>query len=337
MAGEGATSDRTHAIRHRADEAWFALRRSGQEFVDDDCADKAAALTYYGVLSLFPAIIAMLSLIGLIGDGPATAQSLLDLVEQVGAESAVGTVEGPITTLAEARRAAGFALALGLLTALWSASAYVGAFGRALNQIYGVDEGRPFWKLRPYQALVTAAVLVLVAGVALGLVVSGSVADAIGEAVGLGSSGVAIWRILKWPVVLGAVTLTVCVLYYATPNVKLPRWRWIAAGASVAVAGWVVASVLLATYVGNFASYNKVYGSLAGVVVLLLWVWISNLALLYGAELNAELERVRELRTGAPAEKRLQLELRDATGIEKARRRQTDDRRQARRLRKARP
>jgi membrane protein len=317
----------------RYGEAWFVLRRSGQEFVDDECPDKAAALTYYGVLALFPAIIAMLSLIGLVGDGPTTVKSLLDLVDQVGADSAVGTVEGPVTTIAEARQAAGFALVLGLLTALWTASGYVGAFGRALNQIYGVDEGRPFWKLRPYQALVTAAVLVLAAAVALGLVVSGSVADALGEALGMGSSALVVWRVVKWPAVLAAVALTVCVLYFATPNVKLPRARWIAAGAGVAVVGWVVASALLAVYVANFASYNKVYGSLAGVAVLLLWVWVSNMALLYGAELNAELERLRELRTGQPAEKRLQLELRDASGIEKSRRRQTDDQRQARALR----
>jgi membrane protein len=314
-------------------EIWFVLRRSGQEFVDDDCPDKAAALTYYGVLSIFPAMIAMLSLIGLVGDGPATVKSLLDLLQQVGADSAVSTVEGPVTTLAEARQVAGLALVLGLLTALWTASGYVGAFGRALNQIYGVGEGRPFWRLRPYLALVTASLLVLATLVAVGLVVSGSVADALGQAIGLGDAGLVAWRILKWPVVLVVVSLAVCLLYYATPNVKLPRLRWIGPGGLVAVLGWVAASALFAVYVSNFASYNRVYGSLAGMVVLLLWLWITNMALLYGAELNAELERVRELRNGRPAEKALQLELRDDTGIEKARRRQQQDARRAREIR----
>ena len=321
-------------VRDVADEAWFALRRSGQEFMDDDCPDKAAALTYYGVLSLFPALIAMLSLIGLVGDGPATVRSLLDLVRQVGADSAVRTVEGPVTTVAEARQVAGLALAFGLLTALWTASGYVGAFGRALNKIYGVEEGRPFWRLRPYLALVTAAVLVLAALVAVGLVVSGPVAEGLGEALGLGTAGLAVWRAVKWPVVLVVVALTVCLLYYATPNVRLPRLRWIAAGATVAVVGWLLCSLLFAVYVSNFGSYNRVYGSLAGMVVLLLWLWVTNMALLYGAEVNAEVERLRQLRMGKPAEKALQLDLRDDTGIAKARRRQAADRRVARRIRR---
>ena len=327
---------RTARTNSALSDLWFVLRRSGQEFVDDDCPDKAAALTYYGVLSIFPALIAMLSLVGLVGDGPATVRSLLDLLQQVGADSAVSTVEGPVTTLAEARQVAGFALVFGLLTALWTASGYVGAFGRALNEIYGVEEGRPFWRLRPYLALVTAALLVLATFVALGLVVSGSLATALGEVVGLGDAALTTWRILKWPTVLVIVALTVCLLYYATPNVKLPRLRWIGAGGLVAVLGWVVASALFAVYVSNFASYNRVYGSLAGMAVLLLWLWITNMALLYGAELNAELERLRELRNGRPAEKALQLELRDETGIEKARRREEQDRRQARQIRERR-
>jgi membrane protein len=239
-----------------------------------------------------------------------------------------------VTTVAEARRVAGLALAFGLLTALWTASGYVGAFGRALNQIYGVEEGRPFWRLRPYQALVTAAVLVLAALVAVGLVVSGPVAEGLGEALGLGTAGLAVWRVVKWPVVLVVVALTVCLLYYATPNVRLPRLRWIAAGAMVAVVGWLLCSLLFAVYVSNFGSYNRVYGSLAGMVVLLLWLWITNMALLYGAEVNAEVERLRQLRAGQPAEKALQLELRDDTGIAKAQRRQAEDRLEARRIRR---
>jgi membrane protein len=212
---------------------------------------------------------------------------------------------------------AGFALVIGILTALWSASGYVGAFGRAMNRIYEVDEGRPVWKLRPLQLVLTFAALLGAALVAFMLAVSGPVAEAMGNAIGLGEAAVTIWSIGRWPVILLLVIIAVAVLYYVTPNVQQPKFRWISLGAGLAIVAWILASVIFGIYVSNFSSYNKTYGTLAGVIVFLLWLWITNLALLFGAELDAELERGRQLQAGLPAERELQLPPRDTRVIEK--------------------
>jgi membrane protein len=221
-------------------------------------------------------------------------------------------------------------------TGLRSASGYVGSFGRALNRMYEVREGRPFWKLRPVMLAVTVLAVVLVALVALALVLTGPVARAVGNAMGLGSGAVLVWNIAKWPVILLVVALVVAILYYATPNVRQPRFRWISVGAVVAIVVWILASAAFGLYVATFASYDKTYGSLAGVVVFLLWLWITNLALLFGAELDSELERGRELQSGLPAEHVLQLPPRDTTTSDKARAREEEDARRGRRLRETR-
>lgn len=213
--------------------------------------------------------------------------------------------------------AAGFAVVLGLLGALWSASGYVGAFGRAMNRIYEIDEGRPFYKLRPVMLLITLLAVILAALVALALVVSGPVARAVGAAIGLGDTAVTIWNIIKWPVMLAVVVIVVAILYYATPNIKQPKFRWISIGAGIAVLVWIVASVGFGFYVAHFSSYNKTYGSLAGVIVFLLWLWITNLALLFGAEVDSEIERGRQLQAGIEAEEVLQLPARDTKASDK--------------------
>ncbi|MDF2830375.1 MAG: putative ribonuclease, partial [Mycobacterium sp.] len=190
-------------------------------------------------------------------------------------------------------------------------------FGRAMNRMYEIEEGRPFWKLRPLQLVLTFGGLVLAALVAFMLAVSGPVAKSIGSAIGIGDAGLTVWNIAKWPLMLIAVVLAVAILYYATPNVKQPKFRWISIGAGLAIITWIVASVGFAIYVSNFSSYNKTYGALAGVIVFLLWLWITNLALLFGAELDAELERGRQLQAGLPAERELQLPPRDTRVIDK--------------------
>ncbi len=225
-------------------------------------------------------------------------------------------VRGPLQSISRST-GAGLTLVLGLLTALWSASGYVGAFGRAMNRIYEIGEGRPFWKLRPLQVVITLIAVVLVALVALSLVVTGPLAQAVGSAIGLGSTAVTVWNIAKWPVLVAVVVLIVAILYYATPNVKQPRFRWISTGAAVAILVWVVASAAFGFYVANFSSYNKTYGTLAGVIVFLLWLWITNLALLFGAEVDAEMERARQLQGGIAAEDELQLPARDEKGLHK--------------------
>ncbi|MDQ1629481.1 MAG: rane protein [Actinomycetota bacterium] len=290
---------------------WGVLKRTVTEFKDDNCTDWAAALTYYGVLAMFPALIAMTSLIGLVGDPKKTTDALLKIVDSLGPSSAVKTFANPVQQIAQ-NHSAGFALILGLAAALWSASGYVGAFSRAANAIYEVEEGRPFYKLRPVQLLVTLICIILIALVALALVVTGPVAQAVGDAVGLGGSIVTVWDIAKWPVMAVVISLIFSLLYYATPNVKQPKFRWFTMGGFLALVVWIVASAGFAFYVANFSSYNKTYGALGAVVVFLVWLWISNVAVLFGAEFNAELERGRELQAGmGEAEETIQLPPRD--------------------------
>jgi membrane protein len=292
---------------------WATLKRAVSEFREDNLTDWAAALTYYALLSLFPALIAMVSLLGLFGDPRTTTSSLTQIITSIGPESAAQTFEGPIQSVVSNQRAAGFAFVLGLLVALWSASGYIGAFVRASNVIYETEEGRPFWKLRPLQLAVTLVMVVAVALLALGLVLTGPIVAAVAEPVGLGSTAVDIWSIAKWPVMVAIFVLMVDLLYYASPNAKLRGFRWVTTGCLVAMAVWAVASAAFAFYVSNFGSYDKTYGTLGGLIALLVWLWISNLAILFGHQLNAERERSAEIGEGTPrAESEIQLEPRSA-------------------------
>jgi membrane protein len=291
---------------------WPTLKRTLTEFQEDNLSDWAAALTYYGLLSLFPALIAMVSLIGIFGDPKTTTQKLTEIITEIGPSSAAETFEGPIKSIVENRSAAGFAFVFGLAAALWSASAYVGAFTRASNVIYETPEGRPFWKLRPLQIAVTLAMIVMMALLAVGLVLTGPVVSAIADPVGLSGTVVDVWNIAKWPVMAAIFILMVDVLYYTTPNVKLRGFKWVTPGAIVAIVVWAIASALFALYIANFSSYDKTYGTLAGLVALLLWFWITNLAILFGHQMNAERERSAEIDEGHPrAEKEIQLEPRE--------------------------
>jgi membrane protein len=296
----------------------YVLRTTARQFARDQCTDVAAALTYYAVLSLFPALLVMVSLLGVFGQGKRTTEAVLRIVGDLGPSSVVDSLSAPVAQLVNSP-SAGLALAAGVLGALWSASGYVGAFGRALNRIYGIEEGRPVWKLRPLQLVLTLLGLTLAAAVAFMLAVSGPVAKAIGDAVNAGHVALTMWNITRWPVILLFVMMAVAILYYATPNVRQPRFRWISVGAAAAILVWIAASALFAVYVDNFSSYDKTYGTLAGGIVFLLWLWLTNLALLFGAELDAELERGRELQAGLPAERELQLPPRDTRGIDKNR------------------
>jgi membrane protein len=316
--------------------SWFyVLRKTAREFSEDQCTDLAAALTYYSILALFPAALAVLSLVGLVGDSAKTVDTLLQILRDVGASGAADTMEPTLKELSQSQ-SSGFGLIFGLAAALWSASAYVNAFSRGMNRIYEIDEGRPIWKLRPIMLLLTLVTVVLAALVALALVLTGPAAQAVGDAVGLGGTAVTVWNIAKWPVMLLVVVLIVALLYYVTPNVKQPRLRWISIGAVVAILTWIVASLLFGFYVANFSNYNKTYGSLAGVIVFLLWLWITNLALLFGGELDAELERGRELQAGLPAEEEIQLPPRDTTKIDKSRKKAEKDVARGRELRRSR-
>jgi membrane protein len=291
---------------------WPTLKRTAGEFQEDNLTDWAATLTYYGLLALFPALIVMVSVVGLVADPQSTTNTLTDIVNRIGPDSAAQTFAGPIKQVTESRSTAGFALIASTLVALWSASGYLGAFIRASNVIYETREGRPFWKLRPLQLVLTLAVVLLLAVMALGLVLTGPIVSDVAEPIGISSTAVSIWSYAKWLLIVLLFVLIVGLIYYASPNVKQRGFKWITPGGIVALVVWLVASAGFAIYVSQFSSYNKVYGSLAGVVVILIWMWITNLAILFGHELNAERERDVQLEEGIPgAERELQLEPRD--------------------------
>ncbi len=309
----------------------YVLKKTVREFGDDQCQDIAAGLTYYYVLSLFPALIAVFSLLGVVGQGKEAATAVLDIVTQVAPDAAEG-LQGPIEDLASSQ-AAGFALISGIVLAIWTASGYVGAFSRAMNRVWEIDEGRPIWKLKPAQLAVTLLAIVLVVVALVLLVISGPVAEAVGQALGIGEIGLIIWQIARWPILAFIVVFFVAVLYYFTPNAKQPKFRWVSTGAIIAIVVLGIASLGFGIYVANFSNYDRTYGSLAGVIIFLLWVWIANLALLFGAEFDAELERGRQLQGGLEAEERIQLPPRDTKKIDKKAEREEKEIAEARAIR----
>ncbi|MEF2978491.1 YihY/virulence factor BrkB family protein [Subtercola sp. YIM 133946] len=302
----------------------YVFRKTLREFGSDQCTDIAASLTYYAVLSIFPALLALVSILGVIGQGKQAIDSLLGTLGTVAPASTLDTIRGPLEQFASSP-AAGFALVSGIVIAIWSASGYVTAFSRGMNRIYEIQEGRPFWKLKPVQLLVTVIAIVLIAVIAIILIVSGPITDSVGSALGLDDVAKVVWSIVKWPLLAAAVVLIIAILYYATPNAKQPKFRWMSMGALLALIVLVVASAAFAFYVTTFANYSKNYGSLAGVIVFLLWLWIANMALLFGAEFDAELERGRQLQAGIAAEETLQLPPRDTRKSDKAEKKERED------------
>ena len=291
-------------------ESWTAaLKRTWSEFREDNMSDWAAALTYYSVLAIFPALLAVVSVLGLIG--PSATQPLIDNINTLAPGPAKDLLVSSIRNIQHSSGAAGVLFVVSIALAIWSASGYVAAFMRASNVIYDVGEGRPIWKTLPTRVLTTLALLVMLALVAVGVTVTGSVASSVGQSLGVGDTAVTVWGVAKWPVVVLVVMAMFGLLYWAAPNVKHPRFRWVTPGSIAGVVLWIVASVLFAVYVGNFSSYNKTYGALGGVIVFLIWLWISNIALLLGAELNAETERGRQIEAGHPEDREPFLEPRD--------------------------
>jgi membrane protein len=293
-------------VRH----LWPVLKRTVKEFREDDLSDWAAALTYYAVLAIFPALIVLVSILGLVGES--ATQPLLDELGTVAPGPAKEIFTNAIENLQGSQGTAGVVFAIGLLAALWSASGYVAAFMRASNAIYDIEEGRPIWKTLPVRVGLTLALMLLLAISAIAVVVTGGLAEAVGNVIGLGDTAVTVWDIAKWPVLLLVVSFMFALLYWAAPNVKQPGFRWISPGGLLAVVGWLLASAAFAFYVSSFGSYNKTYGALGGVIVFLVWLWLSNVMILLGAEFNAELERERAIEDGMrPEDKEPFMEPRD--------------------------
>jgi membrane protein len=280
---------------------WAVLKRTVREFGKDNLSDWAAALTYYSVLSLFPAVIVLMAALGLLG--PSATQTLIDNINALVPGQDRDVLVTAIKELQHSQGLAGPLAIIGLAGALWSASEYIGAFMRASNAIYEVPEGRPVWKTVPLRVGLTLGVVVLLAFCAVGVVATGAVAERAGQMLGIGSTGVLVWDIAKWPVLAALVSLTFALLYWAAPNVKHPGFRWLTPGGVLAVVVWALASAGFAFYVANFGSYNKIYGSLGGLIGFLVWLWISNIAILLGAELDAELARGQRIEVGQPAER----------------------------------
>jgi membrane protein len=299
-------------------ESWLAvLKRSGKQFSQDNITDWAAALTYYGVLSIFPGLLVLISALRL------TGQQTTDKVVKNVAGLAPGAVrdllEGAVDNLQKGQQGtAGLVAIIGVLAALWSASGYIGAFMRASNAIYDVPEGRPVWKTIPIRLGVTIVTGILVAASALMVVFTGGLARSIGNLIGLGGGFVTVWDIVKWPILALMVSLLFAILYWASPNAKHGGFRWVSPGGILAVVIWLIASGLFAFYVANFGSYNKTYGSLAAVIIFLVWLWISNIAILLGAEFDAEMQRSRAIQAGHPSDEEPYVELRDTRKIDKA-------------------
>ncbi|TDC38717.1 YihY/virulence factor BrkB family protein [Micromonospora sp. KC213] len=314
-----ATDDRPDGPTDLPGRGWVAaLRRTIREFRDDSLVDWAAALTYYGVLSIFPGVLVLISLLGLLGERATTG--VRDTVNQAVPQADIRRIiEGAIDQAGASGGLASLAAIVGLLAAFWSASGYIAAFMRASNAIYDVPEGRPIWKTLPIRLGVTAVIGVLLLASAVIVVFTGGFAEQVGSAVGVGSTAVAVWNIAKWPVLLVLVSLIFAILYWASPNARHGGFRWVSPGGVLAVLIWLVISGLFGLYVSNFGSYNKTYGALAGVIIFLVWLWLSNIAILLGAEFDAELERSRAISAGHPPQEEPYVELRDDRKLRKKR------------------
>ena len=296
--------------------SWFGvLKRTITEFKADNLTDSAAALTYYGVLAIFPALIALVSVLGLIGHS--AIQPLITNLDKLAPSSARQIFTSAIQNIEHSRGAAGVLFIVGIAAAVWSASGYISAFMRASNAIYDIEEGRPFFITIPVRLAVTVVLLALLAISAIAVVITGGLTAKVGQAIGLGNTGQTVFDIAKWPIILLVVSFMFSLLYFASPNVKHPGFRWLSPGGVFAVAVWVIASAAFALYVANFSSYNKTYGALASVIIFLVWLWISNIAVLLGAEWNAELERARQIEAGHPPDREPFVEPRKAPKSER--------------------
>ncbi|MEE1757413.1 YihY/virulence factor BrkB family protein [Streptomyces sp. SP18CS02] len=307
-----------------------ALRRTGKEFMEDELPDRAAGLTYYSVLSIFPALLVLVSMLGVVGRS--ATRAVLDNLQQLTPGPARDILGDAVVQLQDSGGASGVVAIVSLVAAVWSASGYVGAFIRTANAVYDLPEGRPVWKVTPLRIALTLVLMVLLAVSAVIVVFTGPLAERAGQAIGVGEAAVTVWNIAKWPVLLVLVVLMIALLFWRAPNVRGPGFRWLSPGSLLAVLLWLVASGAFALYVANFSSYNKTYGTLAGVITFLIWLWLSNLAILLGLEFDAELARQRAISGGLPESQEPYVEPRDTRKwprrmrAEAAREKRDDDR-----------
>ena len=317
-------------------EAWaLATRRAVRKFGTDWCPDAAAALTFYALLAAVPASIAVISVLGLLSRDGAGLENLMRAMEPVLPEGAVAALREPLAALADTR-ATGWVLAASLLVTVWSAGRYITSFSRAANRVYGVEEGRPFWKSKPMHLLLTVVLIVLVSAAVLLAIAGEQVSRGIGRLWGVGEVGLFVWSVLRWPALAAVTIILIAILYCFAPNVAPRSFRWMSLGAVAALLVFSIASAGFGFYVTVIADYERFYGPFASILIFLLWLWIANMALLLGVEIDVELERVRQLRVGIPAERQVQVELRDTTAIAAAVRQDLDEEKKAAHVRRTR-
>jgi membrane protein len=294
--------------------AWGRIaKRTFDQFRADGVTNLSAALTFRSVLSVFPALLALVALLGVLGQYPKTFNAILQIVGGFAPRSTVQTVSGPVREVIADKGGAGAVLGVGFAGAVWAASGYIGAFSWAANVIWEAPRGRSWYRQWPFNYAVTVVVLAVGTLIFVALAATGPVARSIGRQLGIGSTAIDIWNYAKWPALVVVVVTVIDWLYYIAPNVRPPSWRWLTPGALLAVTAWFATSLGFGYYVANFGSYNKTYGTLGAIVVFLLWLWLTNIALLLGIELNSEIERERQLRIPEPeAAERIQLPLRQS-------------------------
>jgi membrane protein len=288
-------------IRHLHWSTWRrVLWRSLVGFIDDDCTDFAAAMTYSTVTALIPSMVVIVALVNLVSDGQAAVDTVLGMLRDLGIGSIVGnsSLTSVLDSLLTNENSAKVLLSFGLVIAIWSASGYVSTFTRASNRIYGVQEGRAWWKLQLLELVLAAVALVLLAVAAAGLVISGPVVDAVGDALGAGATARTVYSIGRWPVLVVIAIVLLSLLFWIAPNVKQPRFRWLTLGGAVALAVWALISFCFGLYVANFGSYDRTYGSLGAIMAFLVWLYLSNTAVLLGVEVNAQVQRGRLIQAG---------------------------------------
>ncbi len=282
-------------------------KRTFKSFYDDQMTHHAAALTYYSLMSLFPALLMGMSLLGLLGQFPATYDAILSYLREVAPASTIDTIDASLRSALQSKGTAATALAVGLVTTLYGTTGALEAARRALNVVYETDEGRGFVRRKATDVGSTFLLGALILVTLILMFVGGGLAEDVFGFLDLGSTAALVWKILRWPAALAVAMLVFGFVYYVTPNVTQRKFKWITPGAVVGVLIWLLASAAFFLYVSNFGSINATYGGFAAAVVLLVWLWLTNSALLLGAELNAEIERTKELSEGVPMPETLQM------------------------------
>jgi membrane protein len=278
------------------------LWRSLVGYPKGGCIDFAGAMTYRAVTAMIPSLVVIVSLVNLVTDGQAAVDAVVAILRDLGAGSIVANsgLRTVLDSLLVKQGSASVLLGSGLFGAIWSGSGYVAAFTRASNRIYGVREGRPWWKVQLLQFGLATVALVLLAVEAAGLVISGPLAKLVGDRVHAGAPFRLAWSAGRWPVLVLIAVVLLSLLFWIAPNVRQPRFRWLTLGGTVALAVWIAVSFGFGLYVANFGSYDRTYGSLGAIMVFLVWLYLSNSALLLGVQVNAEVQRGRLIQAGEP-------------------------------------